>query len=346
MRQASAGSLAEWFDSIANEVVRMLDVLVVGAGPAGLSAALVLGRCRRRILVCDRGGQRNRWSCHQNGFLSRDGVHPEEFRRIARAQMTKYETVEIRNVEVAEVERRGDRFAAVLADGTWVVTRKLLLATGVLDELPPIPGFEAFYGKSAHHCPYCDGWEWRDQPLAVYGRGERGKGMALELTGWSRNLVLCTDGPAELPPHDRERLARHGIGVREERIAGLEGADGMLEGVRFGTGEVLPRRALFFNTGSHQASGLVHMPGCELTRKGSVETGSYERTAVPGLYVAGDASRHVQLSIVAATEGAMAAFAINTELLKEELHAGGDRTAFGKTAHFLGEAAPEQAGTA
>jgi thioredoxin reductase len=324
----------------------MYDVVIVGAGPAGLSAALILGRCSRHVLVCDRGGQRNRWARQQNGFLSRDGIDPAEFRRIAREQMAKYETVEVRDVAVAEVERREDRYAAALADGTRVVARKLLLATGVLDELPPIPGFEAFYGKSAHHCPYCDGWEWRDQPLAIYGRGEEGKGMALELTGWSRDLVLCTDGPAELSPHDRERLARNGIGLREERITGLEGTDGMLERIRFETGEVLPRRALFFNTGAHQASDLARQLGCPLTRKGSVETSSYEQTVIPGLYVAGDASRHVQLSVVAAAEGAMAAFAINTELLKEELHAGGEGVALDKAAHLLVEAAPERAGTA
>jgi len=129
------------------------DVVIVGAGPAGLSAALILGRCSRHVLVCDRGGQRNRWARQQNGFLSRDGIDPAEFRRLACEQMAKYETVEIRDVAVAEVQRREDRYAAALADGTRVVARKLLLATGVLDELPPIPGFEAFYGKSAHHCP-------------------------------------------------------------------------------------------------------------------------------------------------------------------------------------------------
>ncbi|MBN9564279.1 MAG: NAD(P)/FAD-dependent oxidoreductase [Alphaproteobacteria bacterium] len=298
----------------------MLDVLVVGAGPAGLSAALVLGRCRRHVLVCDRGGQRNRWSRRQNGFLTRDGIDPAEFRQIAREQMAAYDTVEIRDVEVVEVQQHEPGYAAALADGTRVVARKLLLATGVLDELPPIPGFNAFYGKSAHHCPYCDGWEWRDQPLAIYGRGEQGKSMALELTGWSRNLVLCTDGPAELSVHDRARLARQGIGLWEQRIAALEGKQGMLEGIRFETGEFLARRALFFNCGSHQGSDLAHGLGCPVTRKGSVETSSYERTAIPGLYVAGDASRHVQLSVVAAAEGAMAAFAINTELLKETLH--------------------------
>lgn len=200
-----------------------------------------------------------------------------------------------------------------------MTARKLLLATGVLDELPQIPGFESFYGKSAHHCPYCDGWEWRDQPIAVYGRGQRGKELALEMLQWSRDLVLCTNRPADLSDGERERLMRLGIKLREEPITLLEGSNGMLGRVCFVNGEALARRALFFNTGSHQASRLAHNLGCALDRKGSIETSSYERTAVPGLYVAGYASRHVQLSIVAAAEGAMAAFAINTELLKEDL---------------------------
>lgn len=299
----------------------MYDAIIVGSGPGGLGAALILGRCRRRVFLCDRGGQRNRYTRRQNGFRSRDGIDPVEFRWISREQLAKYETVEVRDIEVTDVERYDDGggFAAALADGTRIVSRKLLLATGMLDGLPSVLGFEAFYGKSAHHCPYCDGWEWRDQPLAVYGRGERGKGMALEMMAWSRDLVLCTDGPAELPPRDRERLAYHGTTLREESIAGLEGSGDLHERVRFETGEALSRRALFFNTGSHQASDLARRLGCKLTRKGSVETGSDERTDVPGVYVAGDASHHVQLSIVAAAEGTMAAFAINTELLKEDL---------------------------
>lgn len=295
------------------------DVVVVGAGPAGLSAALVLGRCRRRVLVCDRGHQRNARARRLGGYLTRDGIVPTDLRRLGRDELAQYDGVTMRDVEATRAMRSGRGFEMTLADGSRIFARKLLLATGLIDELPDIEGFARLYGRSVHHCPYCDGWEVRDQPLAVYGRGEMGKGMALELTGWSRDLVLCTDGPAELMPHDRDRLARHGISIREERIAALEGTDERLEHIRFATGERIPRRALFFRTMYRQASDLATGLGCILMEKGVIETEAYERTDVPGLYVAGDASRYVQLSIVAAAEGAKAAFAINTELLREDL---------------------------
>jgi thioredoxin reductase len=200
-----------------------------------------------------------------------------------------------------------------------VSSRKLLLATGVVDDVPQIQGFDDLYGKSVFHCPYCDGWEMRDQPLAIYGRGEHGKGLALELTAWSRDLILCTDGPGELSPADLDRLSRNDISIREDRIASLEGVEGVLKRIRFESGETLARRGLFFSTGHHPTSNLARKLGCEFTAKGAVNTGLYEATNIPGLYVAGDAGRFVQLTIVAAAEGAEAAFAINTQFLKEDL---------------------------
>jgi len=212
-----------------------------------------------------------------------------------------------------------NRFEVTLDDGRHFKSRSLLLATGVVDEIPAIEGFDPLYGSSVHHCPYCDGYEIRDQPIAVYGRGENGKGLALEMTVWSRDLVLCTDGASELSAKDLERLKGNGIEVREEKIARLEGTDGLLERIVFTTGETLPRSAMFFSTGHHQRSDLAERLNCKFTEKGAVETGEYEAAGIPGLYAAGDASRHVQFVIVAAAEGAEAAFAINTMLLKEDL---------------------------
>ena len=295
------------------------DVVIVGAGPAGLSAALILGRCRRRVLVCDTDRPRNAVAPALHGFLSRDGIPPLELRRIGREQLAPYDTVQVRAVEVVGAHVTASGFEVTLATGEQVVARKLLLATGVHDALPDVGAFEEFYGRSVFHCPYCDGWELRDQPLAVYGRGRHGIGLALELTAWSADLVLCTDGAAELDDGDRQRLARHRIALREERIARLEGRDGILERVVFDSGAALPRRAMFFSNGQHQASPLASQLGCEFTAKGAVRTGDYETTRVPGLYVAGDASRLVQLAIVAAAEGAEAAFAINTALLHEAI---------------------------
>jgi thioredoxin reductase len=296
------------------------DVVIVGAGPAGLSAALILGRCRRSVLLCDTGRPRNAASQALHGYLTRDGIPPHEFLEIGRRELARYDTVHQRQVEVtAATCRENQQFDVTLADGTVVRSRKLLLATGVMDNLPAIEGFRELYGRSVFHCPYCDGWEVRDQPLAVYGRGARGLGLALELTAWSRDLILCTDGPGEIAPDDLGRLARNGVTVREDRIARLDGADGLLQFVVFDNGERMARRALFFTTGQFQRSDLSARLGCEINDKGTVRTGKYETTHLEGLYVAGDASRAVQWVIVAAAEGAEAAFAINSDLIQADL---------------------------
>jgi thioredoxin reductase len=244
---------------------------------------------------------------------------PREFLATARAQLRQYDTVELRDIGVVAAACRPDaRFHVTLADRSEHRSRKLLIATGVVDNLPDVPGFRDFYGVSVFHCPYCDGWEVRDRPLAVYGRGVRGLGLSLELTGWSRDLVLCTDGPCDIDGEGLARLARNGIAVREERLVRLEG-DGRLERIVFGSGPPLSCDALFFTTGQTQQSELALGLGCAFNEKGTVRTGKYESTHLPGLYVAGDASRAVQWVVVAAAEGAEAAFAINTDLLAEDL---------------------------
>lgn len=299
----------------------MYDVVIVGAGPAGLSAALMLGRCRRSVVVFDTGRPRNAASHALHGYLTRDCTPPAEFLAFGRQELERYETVVLRHEEVTTAECRPDgRFTATLASGETILTRKLLIATGVVDKLPDVPGFRELYGRSVFHCPYCDGWEVRDQPLAVYGRGSRGYGLSLELTAWSRDLVLCTDGPSELDDEQRNRLARNSIEVREGQVARLEAdGDARLQQVVFDDGTSIARRALFFTTGQFQRSDLSVRLGCEFNDKGTVMTGKYETTHLSGLYVAGDASRAVQWVVVAAAEGAEAAFAINQALIQEEL---------------------------
>jgi thioredoxin reductase len=292
------------------------DVVIVGAGPAGLSAALILGRCRRRILICDTGLPRNRASHALHGFLTRDGIPPLEFLKIARQQLQPYQTVEIRDVEVKEVQRTHAGFII----NSNIFCSKLLLATGVVDRLPQIDGLKELYGRSVFHCPYCDGWEVRDRRIAIYGKGKNGYGLTLELTLWSRNLTLVTDGPTELSPDEINRLEQRGIKVNDTPIRRLIGSEGMLEEIEFTNGETLGCDAMFFSTGNDQHCKLAENLGCKFTDDGAVDTGDYEMTNVPGVYVAGDASRLVQLAIVAAAEGAKAAFAINQELLKEELN--------------------------
>ncbi len=301
------------------------DVIVVGGGPAGLNAALVLGRCRRRVLVVDNAKPRNAASHALHGFLTRDGIAPAELRRLGRDQIARYRSVTFMDGTVVDAARSNGGFWVQTSDGRRFSTRKLLLASGVVDALPEIEGFEALYGLAVFHCPYCDGWEVRDQPLAVYGKGDdKGGGLALELLIWSADVVLCTDGPSELSPEYRDRLARCSIAVREERIVRLDprksstDEDGL--NVLFESGPALPRRALFFNTGRRQSSNLAERLGCKMyDASGCAVDNQRQATNVPGLYVVGDASRDVLQAIVAAAEGAEAAIAINTVLFKEQL---------------------------
>jgi len=284
----------------------------------------MLGRCRRQVLLYDAGEQRNARSRGIHGFLTRDGTPPAEFLRIARAELDGYESVERCEGTIREATCAPGGFELAAADGSRFFARKLLLATGVADEIPELEGLDPLYGKSVHHCPFCDAWEWRDQPIAVYGRGEPASGLALVLHWWSGDVVLFSDGPSEIAQEDLDRLAEAGIPLCEERVARLEGTDGLLERVVLAGGEALERRALFFSSAQRQRCDLAELLGCRFTEKGAVDTGTCEATNVPGLYVAGDASKEAQFVVVAAAEGAQAGMAIHKALLAEGLRHAGD----------------------
>ena len=295
----------------------MFDVVVVGGGPAGLSAALMLGRCRRRVLVLDLGQPRNRRSHALHGYLTRDGIAPAEFTAIGRGELEPY-GIEQRAIGVSGAVLEADHYRVSLADGGEERARYLLIATGVIDDLPAISGFDDCYGRSIFHCPYCDGWERRDRALAAFGRGADVAGLALGLKTWSVDVVVCTHG-AKLARATRERLDRNGVRVRSEPIARVEHADGEMTQLVFASGEPLTRDALFFATDQHPQSSLAIALGCTVNRRGTVRTGSLCDTNVPRLFVAGDASRDAQFVVVAAAEGVKAACAINKALQLEEL---------------------------
>ena len=296
----------------------MVDVVIIGGGPAGLSAALVLGRSRRRVLVLDAGNPRNAPSPAAHSLFTRDGDSPRELLRIAREQLRPYD-VEMRTVEVTDVLREEGGFAVVLADGSRVAARRVLLSTGVVDRLPEIEGMRELWGTSVLHCPYCHGWEVRNEPVAVYANGESALELAPLALCWSRDVVLCTGGPAEFPTEERERLERNGIVVREERVIRLEGKDGHLERIVFENGTTLPRSALFLRTFPRQHSDLAEKLGCDFTSFGLVQVDAQGKTSVPGVYAAGDLALRVHQVVVAAADGSIAGMAINHDLLTEEL---------------------------
>jgi len=312
----------------------ILDTIIVGGSPAGLSAALVLGRCLRNVVVCDAGHPRNEPARIFNGYLSRDGSSPREFLDVSRDQLRRYETVQVRQAFVTDVRRGADQFAAVLESGERLFARTLLIATGVVDELPEIENFPQFYGKSAHSCPYCDGWEVRGQPLAVIGETQGAADLAIELLLWSTNIALCTNAVAASYNEKAARtLQRVGVKIVTKRIARLEGKDGELEGVRFTDDTILFRKALFFSPGQFQRSSLAEKLGCDFCPEdGCIQCGEGTATCVPGVYAAGNCSTGVQLVIAAVAEGMQAAFAINNALLEADAASGALRhAAVGKT---------------
>ena len=306
------------------------DVVVVGGGSAGLSAALVLGRSRRRTLVLDAGEPRNAPSSGVHGFFSRDGIRPEELLKIGREQLEPYPSVEVRFSRATGTSGENGDFEVTLDDGAAVRAHKLLLATGVVDELPDKPGFEEFWGRGVYHCPYCHGWEIRDRPLAVLNSGEGAAERAAFIRNWSRDLVLLTDGPANLSEEGRRTLRVLDIPVREERISHLEGALGGVAGglrrIHFEDGSLLEREGLFYVPPQHQGSELAKMLGCEIVAMGQAPAGvkadpTTRETTVAGVYVAGDAGNPVQSALLAAASGANAAFFVNHSLVAGEVAA-------------------------
>ena len=251
-------------------------------------------------------------------YMGHDGIRPAELLERARSQLNPYDTISTVRSSVTGIKKDDPLFSVELKTGETVRAKTILIATGVVDELPAIAGIEGLFGKSVHVCPYCDGWEHRDAPVAVYGRGEKGTTFALLLRQWTDDLVLCTDGKP-LSPDQRSRLLRRGVEHREEAIESLMEKNGCLEAIRFKGGELLPRRALFFTTDQHPRSPLLEGLGCAYDEKGGLACDGDGKTNVPGVYVAGDVSRDVQLAIIAAAEGARAALALNRYLLDEEL---------------------------
>jgi thioredoxin reductase len=280
--------------------VTQVDAVVVGGGPAGLSAALVLGRARRQVLVLDTGRPANRASSSIGGLLGQGGVAPVELRRAGREQLVDLPTVEVRDGAVVDAELGSERLRVKLSDGGEIRAGALLLAHGLSYEPPPLPGIETLWGRSVFHCPFCDGWEVRDRALAVHGNGPDVVRSALVVSGWSSDVVLLTDGPAQLGDGGHELLAAAGVRVREEPIRRLAGADGRLDRIEFASGADERRDALFVRTRREQPNGLAAALGCGLSDGGTIVTDGEGRTSVAGVYAAGDAATERLRSVAAA----------------------------------------------
>lgn len=291
------------------------DVIVVGAGSAGLSAALTLGRSRRRVLVLDGGPPRNAPAAHVHNLFTHDGTPPTELLRRGREQLAPYH-VALWPLEARTARAVAAGFALGLTDGTEATARALLLATGVTDVLPAIPGFRELWGRGVYHCPYCHGWEIRGRRVAVYGRGAAGFHLAVLLHHWAPGPVLCSDGPADLDASQQATLQRLGVRVLETPLAALEADSAGVQAVAFADGSRLPIKAVFARVPQQQRSGLAAQLGCRFTDDGVyVHVDATGLTSVPGVYAAGDLTSPFQQVSAAAAAGSGAAAMLNNELI-------------------------------
>ena len=298
----------------------IIDCAIIGGGPAGLNAALVLGRAKRHVVMFDDNKPRNAVTQETHGFLTRDGVNPGEFRAIAHQEISRYPSVDIRNARITDVSKHENLFEVVEDNGEVFQAKTVILATGLKETLPAIEGISDYYGKSLFNCPYCDGWELRDKPLVIIAENEQAAfHMAPIIWNWSRDVLVCTNGHAHLTEEQKGVLQKREIQVIEDPITALVGKNGMLEQVVFATHEKRARQGGFVAPQLTQASSFGTQLGCELNAFGGAVADNFGRTTVPGVYAAGDASVVMPSQVIlAAASGSIAAAGVNTDLTQSE----------------------------
>ena len=302
----------------------LYDVVIVGGGPGGLSGALALARARKRVLVCDAGPRRNAAARHLHNFVTRDGTPPDEFRAIGRDQLARYPSATVRDVGVDTIAGSRGAFRVGLSGGESVDARRVLLCTGMVDELLAIDGFRELWGHAIFQCPYCHGWEARDQPwgyLVLPATAGHLVPFAIQARSWTREVTVFTNGMA-IADAARESLAEAGIRIATPAISRLVGQGGRLEAVALGDGTTVACSALFAHPPQRQVE-IVRQLGVAVDDDGYVKTDPMTReTSVRGIYAAGDLTSRMQGAILAAAASGHAAAMINVELSLELVASG------------------------
>jgi thioredoxin reductase len=294
------------------------DVVIVGGGPSGLSAALTLGRARRRVLLCDSGARRNAGAEAIYNFVTRDGTAPDEFRLIARRQLGRYPNVEVRDVRVASISGVQGAFRVGLMEGS-VEARRILLCTGVVDEMVPIDGFGELWGHAIFQCPYCHGWELQDRRWGylVLDDSSQVLPFALQALGWAREVVVFTGSGSDVSNEVAERLVAAGVRLETAPVARLVARERRLEAVALADGSEVPCEVLFAHPRQRQVE-LIRALGVALDDEGYVRTSATtHETSIAGIHASGDLTTHAQGALYAASCGAQAAMTINIELALE-----------------------------
>ncbi|NUU60464.1 NAD(P)/FAD-dependent oxidoreductase [Paenibacillus agri] len=299
--------------------MHIYDCAIVGGGPAGLNAALVLGRARKSVVLLDNSQPRNGVTHASHGYLTQDGVTPAEFRRIAYEEVLRYPSVQHLPAEVSDIRRTDAGFSLSTSAGEPVLARKLILAAGLKEELPEIEGLQDFYGKSLFNCPFCDGWELRDQPLVVVSDNPAVFHKVKLVMGYSQDIVVCTNGYDILNTEQREKLASRGISIVETPVASFSGQNGLLERVHFTDGTSVERSGGFIDPKLLPNARFNEALDYQITENDKVITDEMGRTTATGVYAAGDSSYVMPSQLIyAAASGSKAAVAVVADLMEEE----------------------------
>ena len=299
---------------------KLFDCAIIGGGPAGLNAALILGRARRNVMLFDNDNARNAITQESHGFITRDGIKPKKFREIAHKEITRYPSVISANREVTSVSKKKSKIELVTSKKERYESKTIIISTGLKDVLPSIDNIHDYYGKSLFHCPYCDGWELRNKPLVII-IGEQAQGFHFIQTiyNWSKDLIVCTNGDLFENSGQKRFLNNKGIRIIEYKIKKFVGKNGQMEKVVFENGESASRRGGFVMPQMIQASDFGKQLGCKYNSLGGIAVDSFGRTNIQGIYAAGDASvvNPAQI-IIAAAEGVRAAAGVNADLTQKE----------------------------
>ena len=294
-----------------------LDCAIIGGGPAGLNAALVLGRSLKKTLLFDDNQPRNRVTHESHGFLTRDGIHPQELKRLAQSELSAYSDVRIEASRVISAEKEMEFFRIKTEGGSVFHAKKLILATGFTETLPDIPRLPEFYGTSLFSCPFCDGYEMRGEPLAIISENEAAGHLAKVVSNWTNDLIIATNGNQHITASERQALERHGILLYEEPIRSLDGENGKLCSITFEDGTTIERSGGFVTAEWHQATSIAQDLGCYINERGGVETDPLQRTNVEGVFACGDISMGPAQLVIAAGQGSLAATSVVAAFTEE-----------------------------
>ncbi|CUB23302.1 Thioredoxin reductase [Bacillus safensis] len=295
----------------------LLDCAIIGGGPAGLNAALVVGRGRKQVIVFDDELPRNRVTQESHGFITNDGMTPFEIRQAGEADLQKYPNIQIKRSRINDIQKREEFFTLLTHEGDTFEAKKIILATGLQDILPEIKGIHDVYGKTLFSCPFCDGWELKDKALALIAENQRALHMAKLLSNWTKDLIVFTNGHV-LAEEDKSLLTAHSIQVIDVPIVSIDHDNGELRSLQLANGETVKREGGFVASEFKQSAPFAEKLGCQMTKNAGIETDILGRTTVSGVFACGDNLGGPAQLVLAAAAGSQAGMGVIHELVQEK----------------------------